>query len=179
MKCHNTDQNGKGIQGKRRWRKRERKEQFAVNVVVNGNQMAQRTQGGEILSLFSRGLMAGWQKPAWDNKTSLILMRAFSGLLTWSLAKRGLELDTLDFSFTNVEAEWVHACLLNGALTGHVSHSLCAHHARASTVRQQVGCVLWRSRSPWAWQRADTLTGEVQRWLEEDKIQQHFLIYGL
>lgn len=24
-----------------------------------------------------------------------------------------------------------------------------------------------------------TLTGEVQQWLEEGKIQQHFLIYGL
>lgn len=27
--------------------------------------------------------------------------------------------------------------------------------------------------------RTHTLTGEVQQWLEEGKIQQHFLIYGL
>lgn len=31
MKCHNTDEKGKGIQGKKRSRIKERKEQFAVN----------------------------------------------------------------------------------------------------------------------------------------------------
>lgn len=31
-KCHNTDQNGKGIQAERRWRKKKRKGQFALNV---------------------------------------------------------------------------------------------------------------------------------------------------